>query len=166
MLRIGVLVFGLFYSALSVAETPTLQPATAFKLTDYRGQLVYLDFWASWCPPCRTSIPWLNRMQAKYRDQGLVVIGINNDDDADELHNFLQQVPVHFKLVADPQRVLAKRYRTTGLPYSLLIAPDGRILGTHHGFAEAQQPQLENVITRALHRYQAQLQAQPSNSTK
>jgi len=165
--KLIIVTYTLLASQISVAGTlPTLQAADEFDIQTYRGQLVYLDFWASWCPPCRTSIPWLNRMQAKYRDQGLVIIGINNDDNLAERQAFLQQVPIDFKLVADPQRLLAKRYRTTGLPYSLLIAPDGRIVGTHHGFAKEQQPQLEHVIKRTLHRYKAALTPPAHASTQ
>ncbi len=71
-------------------------------LTQFRGKVVVIDFWASWCAPCRQSFPWLNEMQAKYRDRGLVIIGVNVDRERAEADRFLQQTPADFQIVYDP----------------------------------------------------------------
>ena len=72
---------------------------TIINLDDYQGKVVVVDFWASWCVPCRRSFPWLDEMQSKYGEQGLVVIGVNMDADPSEAEAFLQEFPVRFRIV-------------------------------------------------------------------
>src|SRR4051812_16001142 len=81
--------------------------AGALDLARYRGKVVLVDFWASWCEPCRHSFPWLNAMQAKYADRGLVVIGVNVDRERADADRFLRDVPAKFQIVYDPEGTLA-----------------------------------------------------------
>lgn len=71
-------------------------------LNDFRGKVLYIDFWASWCTPCRKSFPWLNQMQKRYKDAGLVVLAINLDKDYDLAHAFLTKYPAEFLVAYDP----------------------------------------------------------------
>jgi len=74
---------------------------TRQSLNDYKGKLVYLDFWASWCIPCRKSFPFMNEMQSKYKDKGLEIIAINLDTDITLVRKFLKQYPAQFKIAYD-----------------------------------------------------------------
>ncbi len=119
-------------------------------LSQLRGKVVIVDFWASWCAPCRQSFPWLNEMQAKYRDRGLVVIGVNVDRERTEADRFLAQTPAAFKIVYDPDGALAARYQVPGMPSSYLIGRDGQQAGVHIGFRKGAREQREAELQRLL----------------
>ncbi|MFZ6647150.1 TlpA family protein disulfide reductase [Undibacterium sp. TJN25] len=120
------------------------------KLAKYQGKLVYLDFWASWCGPCRQSFPWMNEMQSKYGAQGLQIIGVNLDAKNDDARNFLSSTPAHFTIAFDPSGVTPRNYGVKGMPSSLLIGPDGKVLFEHSGFKEADRAELESKIKSLL----------------
>ena len=120
------------------------------KLDQYRGKYVYIDFWASWCGPCRQSFPWMNEMQAKYGAQGLQVIGINVDTKAEEAHNFLAGTPARFVVAFDPAGAAPLSYGIKGMPSSVLIGPDGKVVFEHSGFRAADRAELESKIKSTL----------------
>ena len=120
------------------------------KLEEMRGQVVYVDFWASWCAPCRKSFPWLNEMQAKYGEQGLTIIGINVDKDQKLAENFLKKNPAKFKMVYDPDGKLASQYKLIGMPSAYLIDKEGNIQHSHVGFRVSKQQSYEDSIQHLL----------------
>jgi cytochrome c biogenesis protein CcmG/thiol:disulfide interchange protein DsbE len=120
------------------------------KLSDLRGKVVYVDFWASWCAPCKQSFPWLNEMQARYGGQGLEIVGINVDARRTDADQFLAQVPARFTLAFDAQGDTPGRYAAKGMPTSFLIARDGTIVATHVGFRVEDKGRMEGEIRRAL----------------
>lgn len=119
-------------------------------LEQYRGQVVVLDFWASWCVPCRRSFPWLDAMQQKYADDGLVVIGVNVDTEPDSAASFLEEFPVGFRIVEDRDADLATRYELLAMPSSFVIGRDGEIVAKHLGFRVAEIDDYEGVLRQAL----------------
>ncbi|MEW5755838.1 MAG: TlpA disulfide reductase family protein [Pseudomonadota bacterium] len=119
-------------------------------LKDLKDQVVYLDFWASWCGPCRKSMPWMNKMQEKYKDQGLVIIGVNVDSDRKAAEDFLKAVPANFKVVYDPEGKIAAQYKLMGMPNSFLIARDGTMQKRHVGFKEGLEDEYETEIRQLL----------------
>jgi cytochrome c biogenesis protein CcmG/thiol:disulfide interchange protein DsbE len=119
-------------------------------LERFRGKVVLLDFWASWCAPCRQSFPWLNQMHAKYKDRGLVVIGINVDPERKDAERFLEETPADFEIVYDPNGSLAARYQVPGMPSSYLIGPDGQVAGVHVGFRSGVREEREAELQRLL----------------
>jgi cytochrome c biogenesis protein CcmG, thiol:disulfide interchange protein DsbE len=131
------------------AAAPALPSELPVELAAYKGKLVYLDFWASWCGPCAQSFPWLNHMQDKYRTD-LVVVGVNVDTDAKAADRFLQQHPATFEIVRDPIGKLPELYRAEGMPSSLLISPDGHVLHQHSGFRVKDANAYEAAIKAAL----------------
>jgi cytochrome c biogenesis protein CcmG/thiol:disulfide interchange protein DsbE len=120
------------------------------RLDQYRGKYVYLDFWASWCGPCRQSFPWMNEMQAKYGAQGLQVIGVNVDAKTEEARSFLVDTPARFIVAFDPAGAAPLSYGIKGMPSSVLIGPDGKIVFEHSGFRAADRAELENKIKLTL----------------
>ncbi|WP_229256873.1 choice-of-anchor D domain-containing protein [Duganella lactea] len=125
-------------------------PQGAVKLEQYRGKLVYVDFWASWCGPCRQSFPWMNEMQARYGDKGLQIVGINVDAKTDDARNFLTGTPAKFVIGFDPSGTAPRAYGVKGMPSSVLIGPDGKVLYEHSGFRADDRAALESRIQAAL----------------
>jgi thiol-disulfide isomerase/thioredoxin len=134
---------------LTVTSFPTLA-ADSLNLQQYRGKVVLVDFWASWCQPCRRSFPWLSEMQRKYQDQGLVVIGVNVDHERTDADRFLKEVPAGFTLVFDPAGTLATQYEVPGMPSSYVYGRDGVLITKHIGFRESSEAERETQIQALL----------------
>jgi cytochrome c biogenesis protein CcmG, thiol:disulfide interchange protein DsbE len=120
------------------------------KLSDYKGKAVYLDFWASWCGPCKQSFPWMNEMHTKYAAQGFAVVGVNVDAKQADATGFLEQTPAKFDVVFDPKGTSPRAYGVKGMPSSVLIGPDGKVLAVHAGFKDEERGALEDKIKSAL----------------
>ena len=115
-----------------------------------KGKLVYVDFWASWCVPCKQSFPWMNEMQAKYAERGLYVLAINVDARTADAEKFLQQVPAKFQVAFDAEGVTPKQFAVKAMPSSYLVDGEGRIVYTHSGFRESDKNSIEAAIVAAL----------------
>jgi thiol-disulfide isomerase/thioredoxin len=103
-------------------------------LDNYRGKVIYLDFWASWCGPCRKSFPWMNEMQRKHSPQGFTVVSVNLDANKSLATKFLEDSPAEFDIVYDAKGKIAKHFAIKGMPSSMMIGRDGEIKSTHTGF--------------------------------
>ncbi len=124
-------------------------PDGKMKLSDLKGQYVYVDFWASWCGPCRGSFPWMNDMQQKFAGK-LKVVGVNVDAKTDDAKKFLTEVPAKFAIAFDPTLATPKTYGVKAMPTSFLIAPDGTIAWQHKSFADADKADLEAKFKAAV----------------
>lgn len=120
------------------------------KLSDASGKVVYLDYWASWCGPCRQSFPWMNEMQAKYGGQGLQIVAVNLDAKAEDAQRFLASQPAMFTVLFDPKGLTPRQYGVKGMPSSFLIGRDGVVVARHMGFREVDRSALESQIETAL----------------
>jgi cytochrome c biogenesis protein CcmG/thiol:disulfide interchange protein DsbE len=120
------------------------------KLSDKAGSVVYLDFWASWCGPCRQSFPWMNEIQAKYKSKGFQVVAVNLDAKTDDAMKFLAQVPADFTVAFDSKGQMPRVYGVKGMPTSFLIDRNGKVLLQHAGFRPADKEELEKQIQAAL----------------
>lgn len=129
-------------------------------LQPYAGQILYVDFWASWCGPCAQSFPWLNQMQAKYGDR-LTIVGVDVDTDTVAARAFLQRNPAQFGIVEDPRGELAEHYQIKGMPSAVVLDASGRVIHQHSGFRSAQEPEYESAIRAALERTGAARGASP-----
>jgi cytochrome c biogenesis protein CcmG, thiol:disulfide interchange protein DsbE len=118
-------------------------------LTEFKGRVVYLDFWASWCAPCRESFPWMNRLQGELGHEGLVVIAVNVDRERVDAERFLRKHPAQFRIVYDPDGLLPEKFGVVGMPTSLLIDRNGQVQSRHEGFMLRDRDALRQQI-RAL----------------
>ncbi|MEY4883901.1 MAG: hypothetical protein RIS34_1755 [Pseudomonadota bacterium] len=125
-------------------------PQSAVKLSDYKGKVVYLDFWASWCGPCKQSFPWMNDMQSRYSSKGLNLVAVNVDQKPEDAKAFLNDNAAKFVVAFDPAGKTPRAYAIKGMPTSVLIGADGKILMVHSGFKEEQRGELERAIKTAL----------------
>ena len=121
-----------------------------FSLGKYKGKVVYLDFWASWCKPCRRSFPWMNGLMQKYPSDQFEVVTINLDQQNKDMYRFLEQVPAQFDVYHDPAGNIAEQFKLEGMPTSYLINRDGKIISKHIGFNENKKQELETEIESLL----------------
>lgn len=131
-------------------------PAPAFSLPSakgepvaldkLRGKVVYVDFWASWCGPCRRSFPWMNEMQQKYGSKGFVVVGVNVDKKRTDADRFLAQNPANFTIAFDEAGTTPSAYAVKGMPSSYLIDGTGKIVYVERGFTDENKAQIEQRI--------------------
>ena len=122
---------------LPVLASPVASAASADDLLDlasFRGQVVYVDFWASWSAACRRSFPWMSRMQGELGPDGFVVIAVNADHVHADAERFLEDHIPRFGIVFDPDGLLAGKFGVTGIPTSFLIDRRGQIQWKHEGF--------------------------------
>ena len=142
---------GLMLLLVSVVSSNTTAAAD-FDLQEFRGKVVVLDFWASWCVPCRRSFPWMNSMQEKYGDEGLVIIGVNLDAVDADAQAFLQETPAEFRIISDPQGVLAREHDVIAMPTSYIFDRDGNLVTRHLGFKVKRQEEYEALLVETLNR--------------
>lgn len=129
---------------------PGMTAPAAARLSDLKGKLVYVDFWASWCAPCKQSFPWMNEMQRKYGAKGLQIVAINVDAKRSDADAFLAKGAPVFALAFDSKGESAKTLGVKAMPTSVLLAPDGKVLFVHQGFKPEQQAELEAKLAAAL----------------
>jgi thiol-disulfide isomerase/thioredoxin len=136
--------------AVSPIASSDLPSDERLDLSDYRGKVVVVDFWASWCVPCRRSFPWLNTMNEKYAHDGLVIVGVNLDQDSESAAAFLQEYPARFRISYDASGTLAREFNVQAMPSSFVIGRDGEIAAHHLGFKVRRQDDYEAAIVAAL----------------
>jgi peroxiredoxin len=119
-------------------------------LSDYRGRVVLLDFWATWCDPCREEVPHFVELQNKYRDQGFQMIGVSMDDSAEPVRDFYQQFKMNYPVVMGNARTGELYGGVLGLPIAFLVGRDGRIYSKHTGAIEISS--LDHEIAAQLQR--------------
>ncbi len=142
--------------AVSVGDTapdfklPRLERSGDIQLKSYRGKVVYVDFWASWCGPCRLSLPELNKLRKQYRKKGFEVIAINLDEEKDDAMAFLKEFPVAYPTARDVEGITPDKYGLQGMPTAYLIDRKGKISLIHEGFKKTDSAELKHKISALL----------------
>ncbi len=146
--------------AKSSASAP--KPAPSFSLPtrdggtvssdSLRGKVVYVDFWASWCTPCRRSFPWLQSLHERYGGKGLVIVAINLDKHREDADAFLAKYPAPFTVAFDPAGKTADAFKVSVMPSSFVIDSTGAILLAHAGFDPRKTAGVETLIQEACTR--------------
>jgi peroxiredoxin len=117
-------------------------------LNQFRGQVVVLNFWATWCPPCMQELPSMMEMQNQLRSRGVVVLGVSIDVDDDAYHRFLKQRGVNFVTVRDPEQKVAGMYGTSGWPESYIIDRQGVLRRKVVGPINWGSPEVMRFLTK------------------
>ncbi|UJP06393.1 MAG: TlpA family protein disulfide reductase [Nitrosomonas sp.] len=128
----------------------TLEGDSAKGLHALQGDVVYVDFWASWCPPCVKSFPFLNQLEQEFKAQGLRVIGVNLDEKKMDAVAFLSKVPADFEIVTDQTKQCAKDFGVIAMPSSFLIDRHGNVRYIHQGFRQGESEQLRAMVQQFL----------------
>ena len=118
---------------MSVLDSPTGN-TNRFDSKVLRGHVSYIDFWASWCGPCRVSLPALNSLYQEYKSQGFRVVAINEDQYRDDAVNFLKERPLYYPVIFDAEQKLPEVFGVKGMPTAFLLDRQGRVHHIHEGF--------------------------------
>jgi len=134
----------------NLANVQFVTADSVISMQDLKGQVVYVDFWASWCGPCVKSFPWMNNIQQKYSGKGLKIIAVNVDVERELATEFLQNHPAQFSIAFDSEGKLAELFEVKGMPSSYLIDRNGNIVFTHVGFRASKLDEYEGHIQQLL----------------
>lgn len=129
---------------------PYLDKAGGLTNQDLKGKVIYVDFWASWCGPCRASFPVLDKLYGQHKDKGFVVVGVNQDDRPEDARLFLARIPASFPLLADPGHRLAEAFEVKGMPSAVLIDRKGIVRHVHRGFRAGDEREIAARIEQLL----------------
>ncbi|MCG6969261.1 MAG: redoxin domain-containing protein [Gammaproteobacteria bacterium] len=148
------LLIGCFSTASAVEKAPDFQlpqiDGNTVSLSSLRGNVVYVDFWATWCPPCRESFPWMESMHQRYQDLGLQIVAISLDQKSDLIKNFLKAHQASFTILQDAEGGAAEAFKVKGMPSSYLVDRKGNIRMRHAGFNDDDKAELESKIKALL----------------
>jgi thiol-disulfide isomerase/thioredoxin len=124
----------------------------ARSLAEFRGKVVMLNFWATWCPPCRREMPSMQRLYEKYRERGLVVVAVNQFEDPDLVFEFTGRLSLEptFPILFDRESRVSEQYKVKGLPTTYLLDREGRIHYRAIGGREFDHPEVEALIQGLL----------------
>ena len=115
-------------------------------LSQYKGKVVYLDFWASWCGPCKQSFPWMNKLQEQYQRDGFEIVAVNLDTSRKEAEAFLAKIPANFDVAFDKTGKTAKQYKLKAMPSSFLIDRNGNLVHKSLGYRTEEKKIIEAKI--------------------
>lgn len=155
LLTCGVLLVCAGASALAPGDLPPPidivdQAGHEVDLDDLKGKVVLVDFWASWCGPCKAELPLLEELHKALSSQGFVVVGVNIDRTKKKMQRFLESTPLSFRIVHDPKLEVASRYEPAMMPSSYVIGRDGKIRYIHEGFRKKDAATIESRIKTLL----------------
>lgn len=131
-------------------KLPRLERAGDIQLSSFKGKVVYVDFWASWCGPCRQSLPALNSIYKSLRKKGFMVIAINLDEEKSDAMEFLKEFPVAFPTARDVKGITPDKYGLQGMPTAYLIDRKGKVSLVHEGFKKTDSEELNAKIATLL----------------
>lgn len=120
------------------------------RLSELRGEVVLINFWATWCGPCRQEMPQLSRLYAQYRNAGFTLLGINIDDKRDNAEAMAKKLGVHFPTLFDSDKRVARLYDVDTMPATLLIDRDGRVRYVHRGYRDGYEQKYQEQIRELL----------------
>lgn len=145
------------FAAPTMANTPTAAPdfslaevaGRAVNLSQFKGQVVMINFWASWCGPCRKEMPVLEQLHKKYKPMGFTLLGVNVEPDSHEAVEWLKATPVSFPILFDTDSKVSKLYAVQGMPSTVIVDRKGQVRFVHRGYSAGDENEYLNQI-RAL----------------
>jgi peroxiredoxin len=120
------------------------------RLQEQRGKVVLVNFWATWCGPCRKEMPHLNRLSDKYKSAGLVMMGVNVDDDVRKAAEVAGKLAVSFPVLLDTDKAVSKLYDLNAMPSTMVIDRSGRVRYLHRGYQDGYENQYDQQIRELL----------------
>lgn len=150
----GLLLMGTVNAANVQGKAPnfTLKSSTGknIKLSELRGQVVLLNFWASWCGPCRQEMPLLEQLQQRYSALGFTVLGVNVEEDPGKAKSLLKDIPVSFPILFDTQNIVSKQYQVSAMPSTVMIDRNGNMRYLHKGYKPGDEAQYKKWVKQLI----------------
>ena len=157
LILVMLFVFSVCWPGIAVAseklkpfETIATIDSSLHQTVPLAGKVVYVDFWASWCQPCRLSFPWMAQMAKKYGERGFQIVTINLDRDHAAAEKFLKEVGAEFKVVFDSTGSIAKMFKVDVMPTSFLYGRDGTLLNRFEGFHKDESAGIDSLINNLV----------------
>jgi len=120
------------------------------KLSEMTGNVVLINFWASWCGPCREEMPLLNALHKKYQPLGFTVLGVNVEENVDGARGFLKNVPVDFPILLDNTNEVSKQYKVVAMPTTVVVDRDGNMRFLHEGYKPGDEKKYRQMIKKLI----------------
>ena len=120
------------------------------KLSEYAGSVVLLNFWASWCGPCRLEMPLLNALHKKYESLGFVVLGVNVEEQSDKARSYLSDIPVDFPILFDDKNTASKLYDVIAMPTTVMIDRSGNMRYLHKGYKPGDEKKYKKMTKKLI----------------
>jgi len=120
------------------------------RLSELRGQVVLINFWASWCSPCRQELPLLNKLYGQYRAAGFMLLAVNVDDNRKDAEAMLKKLELRFPTLFDEGKAVAKLYGVDTMPATVVVDRDGRVRYVHRGYYEGYERKYEQQVRQLL----------------
>lgn len=135
--------------AIPVLRLPSLK-GESISLDAFRDQVVLVNFWATWCGPCRQELPVLEALRQRYKDKGFDVVGINVDSEPAQAAAFVEEFKLSYPVLLDPEFSAAKQFGADAMPISYLVGRDGRITRVFAGFSKKKLPLMESAVAETV----------------
>ncbi len=155
-----VLAVSLLLVAMSVQAEKLTGPASDFtlknldgeniKLSELRGEVVMINFWASWCGPCRQEMPILDAMYEEYQDLGFTILGVNVEEDPNAARKLLKSIPVTFPILLDGKNAVSQDYNVIAMPSTFMVDRDGNLRYQHLGYLPGYEKEYERQVRELL----------------
>jgi len=120
------------------------------RLSEYRGDVVMINFWATWCGPCRQEMPLLDELYSRYQRVGFDLLGVNIDDDSDRAMQMVRELGVSFPVLFDSRKEVSKLYEVEAMPVTVLVDREGRVRHVHHGYKPGYEEKYLDQIRSLL----------------
>lgn len=120
------------------------------RLSEYRGDVVMINFWATWCGPCRQEMPLLDELYTRYERVGFSLLGVNIDDDSQRAMDMITELGVHFPVLFDDRKEVSKLYQVDAMPVTVLVDREGNVRHVHHGYKPGYEQQYLDEIRSLL----------------
>lgn len=120
------------------------------RLSDYRGQVVMINFWASWCGPCRQEMPLLEDLYKRYSKLGFTIVGVNVDTDSSKANNYLKDVSVSFPIVYDTGNTVSKSFNVNAMPTTVIVDRNGNMRFLHQGYKPGYENEYKKQVKQLI----------------
>ena len=158
LLAVLALLFGAPVSQAAMPKVGTVAPdfvlkssnGKNLKLSEHRGEVVMINFWATWCGPCRQEMPLLNRLHEQYRKAGFTLLGVSVDDKPQAAQEMARQLGVGFPVLFDSEKQVSRRYDVDAMPTTLIIDREGKVRYIHRGYRPGYEARYEEQIKELL----------------
>ncbi len=120
------------------------------KLSEMRGTVILLNFWASWCAPCRLEMPLLTQLHDKYKDLGFTVLGVNVEEDSNMARRYIAERPVDFPVLLDNTNKVSKLYKVVAMPTTVVIDRDGNMRFLHQGYKPGDEKKYKRMVKKLI----------------